>query len=884
MSPYVKLALFGLKQVVGGIVYETVSTAAKFVEERFADPSQKLPRALARANDRAWKTLSIALAGEGWFNQLKNWFAAGEEKALAEQIRVFLKTNSFRFDGSSAQFRKKCLGELNAARQAGLLSMANLAPKEMAQQLVGFQRYTNRHGMIEGAQRVVAEIADDLVDYPNLARLLRQPTAEGSPLLIAAFAYFFRREIETDSQLAHGLFWDGLRDLSASQEQAFEEVGKALTTLGDRFDQVFEQLAHIEEVVVETQAVAVATHGAVLDLQVETQRLASLHLTNTDEVRRLMLEVLNRVGQAGMQKGEVKPQYSFSIRSEDERTAVKQLLASFRKMPAEEQKQFPAMLNGLGKLQIGSGDFEGARQTFVAVAENTTEASAQAEAHFNAYRAALEQKKWDEALVGIQKAATLDSQRFAPFPLQRYQAKRILGAGGFGTAFLCHDRFFNAEVVVKTLHDAGLERAMSEVFREAQVLGQLHHPAIIGVRDCSYADLAHFARPYIVMDYFPGGSLENFVQERGTISPEDLVKVAKQIAYGMQVAHQKNILHRDLKPANVLVRKEGNEWQVKIIDFGLAMRKQTIESIIATCSAGNTVLCGSVAGTIKYAPPEQMGESKGVKPGPYSDVYAFGKLCCFALFKTTEPKDRHWRNAPANIRTPLKEMLDQCREEDLEHRLPNFDSVLKVLDSLNPAQIQKTKKAEARSKSELQPVRREHSESEAVPHFNSPRAALEQGNCYLETGDLQRAIGHYNEAIRLNPGMAEAYAARGDACYRMENYNKAIGEYTRVIVLDPKNPLGYVKRGITYRRLGDIESAIFDFTKAIRIDSKNCSAYVGRGEANRLKGDYDEAFSDWSEAIRLDPNFEQSLRFEPNPNPIKEKMQLVKRGQIFWKK
>ena len=80
-----------------------------------------------------------------------------------------------------------------------------------------------------------------------------------------------------------------------------------------------------------------------------------------------MQEVLNRVSQAGMHKGEVKPQHSFSIRSEDERTAVKQLLARFRQLPAQQQHQVPALLNGLGKLQFGSQDFEGARQTFVAV-------------------------------------------------------------------------------------------------------------------------------------------------------------------------------------------------------------------------------------------------------------------------------------------------------------------------------------------------------------------------------------------------------------------------------------------------------------------------------------------------------------------------------------
>ena len=64
--------------------------------------------------------------------------------------------------------------------------------------------------------------------------------------------------------------------------------------------------------------------------------------------------------------------------------------------------------------------------------------------------------------------------------------------------------------------------------------------------------------------------------------------------------------------------------------------------------AGNTIFGDSVAGTVKYAPPEQMGDIKGLRPGHYSDVYSFGKTCCYALFKTTEPKRRHWRKFPTH--------------------------------------------------------------------------------------------------------------------------------------------------------------------------------------------------------------------------------------------
>jgi len=696
MSLVGKLIGFGFRQVIGAVAGDEAGELAakvtapviQLVEQHFTDHSQTLPKALAKANDRAWQALSIALAGDGFLDTIKVFFASSDDKGIREQVRLFLQDKTIAFEGTSADFRKKCLNELNQARKTGLLTYQNLSPNEVARQTADFQRYADPKGMVDGAGQMIGQIADELASaYPNLAKLLRQHPAGGPPLLVSAFAYFFRREVETNDELAHGLFFDGLRQLSASQDKSFGEVNKALISLGDQFEQVFQQLDRIEIFVVET-------HGAVLDMQGELQRIGGMNLANADEVRRLMQEVLNRVSQVGMQKGEVKPQHSFSIRSDDERSAVKQLLARFRQLPAQQQHQVPALLNGLGKLQFGSGDFDGARETFVAVATEVHDSAAQAEAQFNAYRAALEEKKWDAALVAIQKAASLDSQRFAPFPMQRYQPKQLLGAGGFGAAFLCHDRFFDAEVVVKTLHDTTMERNMTQVFGEAQVLRQLQHLAIIGVRDCSYADLTQMARPFIVMDYFPGGTLATFIQQRGAISLKDMIVVARQIAQGMQAAHQQNILHRDLKPDNILVRKEGSDWQVKIIDFGLAMRKQTIETSMAARSAGNTILGDSVAGTIKYAPPEQMGEMKGVKPGPYSDVYAFGKMCCYALFRTTEPRRRELASIPEN----LAEMLEKCIEQSLEHRLPSFEPVLKVLESLDPMQVQRKTEGGTRQK------------------------------------------------------------------------------------------------------------------------------------------------------------------------------------------
>src|SRR5262249_13847844 len=161
-------------------------------------------------------------------------------------------------------------------------------------------------------------------------------------------------------------------------------------------------------------------------------------------------------------------------------------------------------------------------------------------------------------------------------------------------------------------------------------------------RDCDCADPSG-ARPFLVMDYFEGQNLADCVAERGPLSPAELVALAKPVAEGLHAAHRNNILHRDVKPGNLLVRREKAGWRVKLIDFGLALKQDVIYASIKTPGSSlRSAIGSSVAGTIDYAAPEQLGRLPGVSPGPAADVYGFGKTCCYALFRTTQPLSRHW--------------------------------------------------------------------------------------------------------------------------------------------------------------------------------------------------------------------------------------------------
>ena len=711
MNPVSHLIAFGLRQLIG----DTADPIVQAVENRFTDHGKALPDALARANDQAWQALAVALAGDGWFDSIKVFFASGDAKGVREEVRRLLDGLPVPFAGTRAEFRQACLTDLKKARKAGALAADRLDVGAVARRAADFRRYTDPEGLIDGARQAVASVGDALAaDYPNLATLLRQPTPEGPPLLAAAFGYFFRREVETDAELAHGLTFDGLRRLAAHQETAFGEIGKALEELGGRFDEVLEGLGRIEAVVVET-------HGAVLDLHAEMQRLGGLHLGST----RRFVGCARRCWCVSTGPGCGKARFGPTTASRSAvRTSARRSSccwsASGSCRPISSSRR-PPCSTPWESCQIGTGDYAQARQTFGEVAEVVKEDAGRAEARYNAYRAALEERRWDAALLAIQEAAALDPQRFAPFPLRRYRPARILGAGGFGAAFLCRDQNFEEDVVVKTLHAAELARNLKDVFREAVLLRRLSHPAVIGVRDCEFADPERQTRPYIVMDYFDGPSLEAYLHEHDAMGLNDLLPVRARLRRRWRRLTRRDILHRDLKPDNVLVRKGGDGWRVKVIDFGLAIRRETVETSKAHTAAHPTILGDSIAGTVAFAPPEQMGRLRGVKPGPYSDVYSFGKVCCYALFKTTEPKRRHLNALPHD----LADLLDRCTDQDLKHRPPSFETVLKVLG--DPALLeQQSSEATARRRAEAERRTREEAEKEQAQREAEEQRRLEQ--------------------------------------------------------------------------------------------------------------------------------------------------------------
>jgi tetratricopeptide (TPR) repeat protein len=147
---------------------------------------------------------------------------------------------------------------------------------------------------------------------------------------------------------------------------------------------------------------------------------------------------------------------------------------------------------------------------------------------------------------------------------------------------------------------------------------------------------------------------------------------------------------------------------------------------------------------------------------------------------------------------------------------------------------------------------------------NDAVARHSRGLAYAATGENDRAIADFSEAIRIDPGYASAYNLRGNTHSRKREYNRAIEDYDHAIRIDPKGEI-YVSRGNINILKGDdsrgdddtanryYDHAITDFNQAIRINPALASAYAGRGVAHSRKHEFDLAIDDFDHTIRLEP-------------------------------
>src|SRR5438105_6379527 len=196
----------------------------------------------------------------------------------------------------------------------------------------------------------------------------------------------------------------------------------------------------------------------------------------------------------------------------------------------------------------------------------------------------------------------------------RYRLDELLGRGGMSEVWAATDLELDRRVALKLLAP-NEDNARFE--REARAVAALGHPNVTQLYDYGEAD----GRPFMVLEYLAGGSLEELLRASGALADADTHRIASEIAAGLAHAHARGVVHRDLKPSNVLFDEEG---RAKLADFGIARM---------AVGEGTLTEAGTVLGTAAYISPEQAA---GLPATPASDVYSFGVLL-FRMLTGTLP-------------------------------------------------------------------------------------------------------------------------------------------------------------------------------------------------------------------------------------------------------
>jgi serine/threonine protein kinase len=214
----------------------------------------------------------------------------------------------------------------------------------------------------------------------------------------------------------------------------------------------------------------------------------------------------------------------------------------------------------------------------------------------------------------------------------RYVLENLLGRGGMSEVYGAQDRELGRRVALKLLAPDA-DGARFE--REARAVASLAHPNVMQLYDYGEDD----GRPYMVLEYVPGGTLEErLAAATGTPLPdEEAAAIAGGIAAGLAHAHARGVVHRDLKPANVLFDEEGRP---KLADFGIARM---------AAGEGTLTEAGTVLGTAAYISPEQASGSPATAA---SDVYSFGVIVYRMLtgrlpFESADPMELVMMNRDA---------------------------------------------------------------------------------------------------------------------------------------------------------------------------------------------------------------------------------------------
>ena len=231
-----------------------------------------------------------------------------------------------------------------------------------------------------------------------------------------------------------------------------------------------------------------------------------------------------------------------------------------------------------------------------------------------------------------------------------------------GVVYRARDPLLNREVAVKLISSTDLTAEIEERFqREAQLVAQMDHPAIVPIYDFG----RHEGSLFFVMPVAQGTNLLRLIRDQ-SLHLGEVVDIGIQAADALDYSHSRGVVHRDIKPANIMVtREEGAGARVRVMDFGLAH----------AATESRLTKTGTLVGTVAYLSPEQV--SSRAFDGR-SDIYSLGVVLyeCLVgeppftgevqsiLYRIVHEIPQPPRALGAEIREELQDILMRCLEKD----------------------------------------------------------------------------------------------------------------------------------------------------------------------------------------------------------------------------
>ena len=202
----------------------------------------------------------------------------------------------------------------------------------------------------------------------------------------------------------------------------------------------------------------------------------------------------------------------------------------------------------------------------------------------------------------------------------RYSIERRIGAGSFATVWQGHDVDLDVPVAVKVLAEnwAGNDDVRNRFLAEARIMRRIHDPRLVQVYDIGTLE---DGRPYFVMDYIDGGSL-NELRKAG-LEPIRALRLCVEACRALEVLHSADIIHRDVTPGNLLL-SSGPDGQPRVLIADLGVAKSMIDAVGATMTAG----------TPSYMAPEQAAGN--MQLDRRADIYSLTAVC-YAMLTGSAP-------------------------------------------------------------------------------------------------------------------------------------------------------------------------------------------------------------------------------------------------------